>query len=94
MKKPTNSKKTKPAGHAAHTKDAAAVGLPGCFSRPIKVTVTGAGSGFTPRLLNDILKTPGEAGGTIALVDIDPRRLRVMARLIRKLADQLGKDNW
>lgn len=69
-------------------------GLPGKFSRPIKVTMTGAGSGFTPRIMNDILRTPGEAGGTIALVDIDRARLRTMAKLIRKLVDQLGKKNW
>ena len=34
-----------------------------------------SGSGFTPRVVNDILQTPGEAGGTIALVDIDTSRL-------------------
>jgi hypothetical protein len=60
------------AGHTAHTKSAEAVGLPGQMRRPIKVTMLGAGSGFTPTLVNDILRIPGEQGGTIALVDIDP----------------------
>jgi alpha-galactosidase len=81
-------------GHAAHTREALEKGLPGAFSRPIKVTVTGAGSNFTPRILNDIFHISGEAGGTVGLVDIDSGRLRTMARLIRKLLDQLGKLDW
>jgi hypothetical protein len=81
-------------GHAAHTQDAQAMSLPGTFDRPIKVTVTGAGSGFTPRILNDILRTPGEAGGVIGLVDLDRGRLRTMARVIRMLLGHLGKTNW
>ena len=89
-----STRRRKPEGHAAHTRDSAERSLPGGFSRPIKVTVTGAGSGFTPRIVNDILRTPGEAGGTIALVDIDRSRLRTMARVIRKLIDQVGKKDW
>lgn len=94
---PKKASKSGPAGnigHAAHTKDALEASLPGVFSRPVKITITGAGSGFTPRLLNDILQTPGEAGGVIALVDIDRGRLRTMAQVIRKLLDHLGKDSW
>lgn len=86
--------KTSPSGHAAHTQDADQIGLPGKFSRKIKVTMLGAGSGFTPRLLRDILLIPGEAGGTIALVDIDEKRLSLMTRLIRKLIRELGKKGW
>ncbi|MGC9450009.1 MAG: alpha-glucosidase/alpha-galactosidase [Oceanipulchritudo sp.] len=93
-KKSTSRKAARPAGHAAHTQDAMEQSLAGEFTRPIKVTMTGAGSGFTPRIMNDILRTPGTAGGTIALVDIDRGRLRTMARLIRKLADDLGRKNW
>ena len=82
-------------GHAAHTQDAETRGLPGGFSRPIKVTMMGAGSGFTPRLTNDILRSPGEAGGTIALVDIDAARLSTMKKLIENLIAKLGKsDRW
>lgn len=94
---PTTAKtpeKKKPSGHAGHTQDAAQLGLPGKFSRPIKVTVMGAGSGFTPRLLNDILRIPGERGGTLALVDIDPERLDTMLRVIRRLIAEQGKDAW
>lgn len=93
-KKTTGKKKASVVGHAAHTQDATEGSLRGEFSRPIKITVTGAGSGFTPRILNDVLRTPGEAGGTIALVDIDSNRLRTMAQVIRKLVDHLGKANW
>jgi len=83
-----------PQGHAAHTKTASSAALAGTFSRPIKITMLGAGSGFTPRLVNDVLKTPGEAGGIIALVDIDRSRLSTMRDVIRKLIAQLGKTNW
>ncbi|MCC5841029.1 MAG: alpha-glucosidase/alpha-galactosidase [Opitutales bacterium] len=95
MASTTSPKKPKKAaGHAGHTQDAGTSALAGAFERPIKVTVIGAGSGFTPRLLNDILRTPGEAGGTLALVDIDRERLDTMVRVIRRLVTELGKGNW
>ena len=72
-------------GHAAHTQNATARGLPGRFSRPIKLTFLGAGSFFAPRLASDLIKTPGNLGGTIALVDIDAARLALTQRLIRRL---------
>lgn len=81
-------------GHADHTKDAAARGLPGKLLRPIKITMMGAGSAFTPRLMNDILRIPGDQGGEIALVDIDRERLSTMTKLITRLAANLGKTNW
>ncbi|MCC5841157.1 MAG: alpha-glucosidase/alpha-galactosidase [Opitutales bacterium] len=97
MKKSTASSKPassgrvpKPAGHAAHTRDANALSLPGEFQRPIKITVTGAGSAFTPRLLNDVVKTPHHRGGTLALVDTDASRLRVMKKIITALCAQSG----
>jgi alpha-galactosidase len=82
------------AGHTAHTKSAAALGLPGEMRRPIKVTLLGAGSGFTPTLVNDIFRIPGNQGGTIALVDIDTNRLETMYQIIQNLAQELGKTNW
>ncbi|MFZ4695617.1 MAG: alpha-glucosidase/alpha-galactosidase [Verrucomicrobiia bacterium] len=88
------SKKSKLEGHAAHTKASEQAGLPGVLRHPIKLTMMGAGSGFTPRLVNDVLQIPGECGGTIALVDIDRSRLRTMHRLIEKLIAKLGKANW
>ncbi len=86
-------------GHAAHSKSAEAHGLPGTMRRPIKLTLMGAGSGFTPVLVRDVLQIPGNAGGTIALVDIDADRLRTMHGLIQKVIDQKvldtsGKTEW
>jgi hypothetical protein len=88
------SKKSKSGGHSDHTQDSSSSALTGKFSRPLKITMLGAGSGFTPRLLNDVLQTPGECGGTIALVDIDSARLSTMAKVVRKLLAKLGKTNW
>ncbi len=62
--------------------------------RPIKLTFLGAGSIFTPRLVSDILSIPGGRGGTLALVDFDPRPLLTMQQLINRLADKLGKSRW
>jgi alpha-galactosidase len=81
-------------GHAAHTKKAEEIGLPGALRRPIKVTMLGAGSGFTPTIVNDILRIPGEQGGTIGLVDIDANRLETMQKVITNMAAQMGKTNW
>ena len=82
------------AGHAAHTQDALEKGLPGTFSRKIKIAFIGAGSFFTPRVLNDILKTPGHQGGTFALVDVDEKRLKLSARLVRRLVRDSGGPKW
>ena len=81
-------------GHTEHTKEAVAKGLPGVMRRPIKITMMGAGSGFTPRLVNDVIEIPGNQGGTIALVDIDENRLKTMEQLINKLFQQKGKTGW
>jgi alpha-galactosidase len=89
-----SAQKTKQIGHADHTKDAAARGLQGNILRPIKITMLGAGSAFTPRLMNDILRIPGDQGGTIALVDIDRERLDTMVKLITRLTENLGKSKW
>src|ERR1700749_4986230 len=86
------SKKSK--GHAEHTQTADAFVLSGQFQRPIKITMMGAGSGFTPRLMNDVLRIPHNKGGTIALVDIDRGRLKTMHKLIEKLIGQLGAKGW
>jgi len=84
----------KSSGHVEHTKSADAVALSGEMQRPIKITMMGAGSGFTPKLMNDVLRIPGNKGGLIALVDIDRNRLRTMHRLIEKLIAKLGAKGW
>lgn len=81
-------------GHQAHTQDAAARGLPGSVQRPLRITMLGAGSGFTPRLVNDVLRIPGNCGGTIALVDIDEERLATMHGLIGKVIETVGAQGW
>lgn len=81
-------------GVTSHTQDAAITGLPGAMPRPIKLTFLGAGSIFAHRLINDLLRVPQPAGGTIALVDINAKRLSLSRRLILKLIAHLGKSNW
>jgi alpha-galactosidase len=81
-------------GHAAHTQSSALQPLRGEMRRPIKITMLGAGSVFTPRLLNDVLLIEGGQGGTIALVDIDAERLSTMKQLIEKLVAQIGREGW
>jgi alpha-galactosidase len=88
------SKAKKKAGHASHTQTSDITSLPGVMLRPIKITMLGAGSGFTPRLVTDVISIPGNQGGVIALVDIDPKRLSTMHKLIQKLFAQRGAKNW
>jgi alpha-galactosidase len=54
----------------------------------------GAGSGFTPRLINDLLRIPGDRGGTIGLVDTDTGRLETMHKVISRVCDTIGKGMW
>lgn len=89
-----STSKKKSLGHAEHTKSASATGLSGEFQRPIKITLLGAGSMFTPRLISDVLNTPGQKGGTISLVDIDEKRLGTMRQLIQKIMTRRGARNW
>ena len=85
----------KQAGSAAHTQAADNPrALPGRFLRPIKITLLGAGSNFTPKLARDFLMIEATRGGTIALVDIDEDRLSAMHRIVERLIDQLGASGW
>jgi len=86
---------TKSKGHSEHTKSAEnTAGLPGLMPRPIKITMMGAGSMFTPRLVFDVISIPGGNGGLIALVDIDLDRLRLTHKLIEKIIAQVGVKGW
>lgn len=56
-----------------------------------KITFIGAGSCvFTRNLIADTLQFPELANSEIALMDIDPERLRVAEILAHKVADKLG----
>ncbi len=83
-------------GHEAHMQTAEnQKGLPGKFTRPIKITFLGAGSAFCPRLCNDVLQMPGADKGEIFLVDIDEERLNTMHQLIEKLIGVKGRsEGW
>ena len=60
----------------------------------VKVTLLGAGSGFTQPLFTDILQIEGLDSGVIGLVDIDAKRLEVSVKLMEKLIELLGKKDW
>jgi alpha-galactosidase len=60
----------------------------------IKVTLLGAGSGFTQPLFTDILNIEGLDEGVIGLVDIDAARLAINVRLMRRLLELMGKTAW
>ena len=84
-----------PAGHAAHTKSSAVVGLPGAMPRPVNLTFLGAGSNFCSTLCRDLLLIPGQVGGEIRLVDVDRGRLDRMHRVIESLIEETGNaDRW
>ena len=81
-------------GHSEHTKNAdIKLGLAGKCPRPIKIVMLGAGSSFTPRLVNDVLQIPGINKVHVALVDIDKKRLSVMKQLVEKLICRMGMED-
>ena len=56
-----------------------------------KITVIGAGSvGFTKKLISDILTVPEFADIEIALTDINPHNLDMVAQIIRKIVEVNG----
>jgi alpha-galactosidase len=82
-------------GHAEHIQAAERRGLAGTMPRPVRVTMLGAGSMFTPELAKDLFLIPDNAGGRIALVDVDEARLRTMTKVVDLLAAELGvADRW
>lgn len=82
-------------GHAAHSiKADQQNGLPGKMQRPIKITMLGAGSGFTPTLMRDIVCIPDSQGGEIALVDIDEHRLSTMHQIVTRITETGRSKNW
>lgn len=92
---PTQPKATETQGHIAHTQAADSQrGLPGEMRAPLKVTMLGAGSGFTPRLISDLVQTEGNQGGEFCIVDIDAERLADVRSFIDILLKRLGVSGW
>ena len=60
----------------------------------VKVTLLGAGSGFTQPLFTDILNIEGIDRGIIGLVDIDGHRLAVNVKLMNHILGLMGKTKW
>ncbi len=60
----------------------------------VKITLLGAGSGFTQPLFTDILHIEDLDRGVFGMVDIDEKRLEVSVRLIRRILDLTGKTKW
>jgi alpha-galactosidase len=57
----------------------------------VKVALIGAGSTvFAKTLIGDLLSFPELAGTTIALMDVDPERLRTSEIVARRIAHELG----
>lgn len=59
----------------------------------MRITLFGAGSGFTPTLTKDIMLSPSLPPGVIALVDIDAERLELAHKLVEKIRDAIG-SKW
>jgi len=71
------------------------VGLPGMMSRPIAVTMIGAGSFFTNSILRDVVMIPNHQGGELRLIDIDEHRLRLSHGLMQTIVEKTGQaDRW
>ncbi|MFO7822176.1 MAG: alpha-glucosidase/alpha-galactosidase [Lentisphaeria bacterium] len=82
-------------GHIAHTQAAESQrGLDGAMRGPIKVTMMGAGSGFTPRLVSDVVQIKGIEPGEVCLVDIDEKRLAAMEKYIGLVLEKHGATDW
>jgi alpha-galactosidase len=60
----------------------------------LKVTMIGAGSGFTPQIMKDIMLVSEIDKGEIRLCDIDAKRLKITKGLIEALSQHLTKGRW
>lgn len=82
--------------HDTHSKAAdSQEGLKGDITRPLNITFLGAGSGFCPKLVRDVLLIPGAERGEFRLVDIDQERLHTMEQVVGKLIEDCGRsEGW
>ena len=77
--------------HIEHTQKDDRLGLAGVMPRKINVTMIGAGSFFTTSILKDVILIPGSQGGELRLIDIDPHRLELSEKLMRKTVEAAGE---
>lgn len=59
-----------------------------------KILILGAGSFFTFKWIRDILNSPSPSEGTFALVDIDPKRLRISQKMAEKMVEEKNAKGW
>ena len=65
------------------------------MSRPINVTMFGAGSFFTGAVLKDVALIPNNSGGELRLIDTDPDRLELSRRMMTRILSEVpGGDRW
>ncbi|MDD3153463.1 MAG: hypothetical protein PHS41_01240 [Victivallaceae bacterium] len=81
-------------GHEEHMKKADNLGILSGVSRPLKIVFLGAGSGFFKPVFTDIMNIPGAENGTIALVDVDRKRLELSVELGGKIIAAMKRPGW
>jgi len=86
------AKKKVDLGHVEHSRQSE-LGIADRVSRPLKVVFLGAGSGFLGTLFTDVMNIPGVERGELAVVDIDPKRLKLAEGLCKKIVETTGR-NW
>jgi alpha-galactosidase len=59
----------------------------------VKISIIGAGSGFTRNIAVDLLNIPSEGECTLALVDIDANRLELARRYVERVIGLMG-SRW
>ncbi len=63
------------------------------MNTPVKIVIIGAGSEqFSGGIVRDLCVQPGLRGSHVAFVDIDERRLGMVARLAERLSGELGAN--
>lgn len=67
------------------------LGMASRVLRPLKIVFIGAGSNFLQTLVTDFIGIPGADVGELALVDLNPDRLDLSARISRRIVEESGK---
>jgi len=64
------------------------------MSKGLSICIVGAGSSYTPELIDGLLAQPGDrlSVGSIRLTDINAERLGIMAGLTERMVRHGGRD--